>query len=145
MQAQATAVDLVTRLGGELVLFHVGVEPPLYSEAILSMTKPHIVMLSDRVQTIYDAQRKWAEKTLEARATELHQRGIKASWRVRVGQPFEEIVKAADEERFDMIVLGTHGRGGLDRLLLGSVADRVIRVARCPVLTVRERKLEGGR
>jgi universal stress protein A len=39
-----------------------------------------------------------------------------------------------------MIVLGTHGRGGLNRLLMGSVADRVIRLAPCPVLTVRETK-----
>ena len=145
MQAQATAVDLVARLGGEIVLLHVLTEPPLYSEGILSLTKPHIVVLSEHVRTIYDAQRKWVEQTLETRAAELGQRGTKASWRVQVGVPFEEIVKIAEEERVDMIVLGTHGRGGVNRLLMGSVADRVIRLAPCPVLTVRGTKSEAGR
>ena len=52
--------------------------------------------------------------------------------------PHEEIVSAAGRERADLIVIGTHGRGGLDRALLGSVADRVIRLAPCPVVTVRD-------
>ena len=52
--------------------------------------------------------------------------------------PFEESVKAARGERADMIVMGTHGRSGLERVLLGSVAERVIRLAPCPVLTVRQ-------
>lgn len=137
-------MDLVTRLGGEIVLLHVLTEPPLYSEGILSPTKPYFVTLSEHVRSIYDAQRKWVEQTLETRTAELGQRGIKASWRVQLGAPFEGIVKIADEERVDMIVLGTHGRGGVNRLLIGSVADRVIRLAPCPVLTVREAKPEVG-
>jgi nucleotide-binding universal stress UspA family protein len=44
----------------------------------------------------------------------------------------------ATDERADLIVIGTHGRGGVDRALLGSVADRMVRLAPCPVLTVRE-------
>jgi nucleotide-binding universal stress UspA family protein len=47
-------------------------------------------------------------------------------------------VALAVDERADLVVIGTHGRGGIDRALLGSVADRVVRLARCPVLTVRE-------
>ena len=130
-QAEASAVDLVGKLGGEIVLLQVLVETPLYGEGILSKPK---------VQAFYDAQRKWTEEALEARATSLRQRGTKASSRVKVGVPFEEIVKIAGEERVDMIVMGTHGRSGLDRLLLGSVAERVIRLAPCPVLTVRQAK-----
>lgn len=145
MQAQATAADLVGRLGGEIVLLHVLTEAPLYSEGILSMTKPHVAVLAERVRDIYDAQRKWVEQALEERATALSQRGVKASWRVQLGVPVEEIMKTADEERVDMIALGTHGRGGLNRLLTGSVADRVIRMASCPVLTVRETKSEASR
>jgi nucleotide-binding universal stress UspA family protein len=53
------------------------------------------------------------------------------------GQPFVEIVKYAREHGVDLIVMGTHGRGGMSRLLLGSVADKVIRTAPCPVMTVR--------
>lgn len=54
--------------------------------------------------------------------------------------PHEEIVKTAAGERADLIVLGTHGRGGVERFFLGSVADRVIRTAPCPVVTVRSAK-----
>jgi universal stress protein A len=55
----------------------------------------------------------------------------------RSGTPFVEIVRYAEEEQIDLIVLGTHGRSGLPHVLLGSVAERVVRKARCPVLTVR--------
>jgi hypothetical protein len=53
-----------------------------------------------------------------------------------VGLPADEIVAAAAEAKCDVIVLSTHGHSALDRLLLGSVADRVIRMATCPVLLV---------
>jgi len=135
-QAEATAVDLARQLDGELVLFQVLVETPLYAEGLLNMPT---------VQRVYDAQRKWSEETLEARAGDLRQRGIKASWRLEAGVPFEEIVKVADDERADMIVMGTHGRSGLNRVLLGSVAERVIRLAPCPVLTVRQTEPGGSR
>lgn len=52
------------------------------------------------------------------------------------GSPSKEIVSYADEEDCDVIVMGTHGRSGVDRLLLGSVAERVVRSAPVPVLTV---------
>ena len=56
---------------------------------------------------------------------------------MRRGPAATQIVELASEERADLIILGTHGRGGVTRALLGSVADRVIRTAPCPVLTVR--------
>lgn len=145
MQAESRAVELVEPLGGELVLLHVLVEAPLYSEAPFSMSRAHVTLLGEHVQNVYSAHRAWAEQALEKRAGELRSRGIKASWRVQTGVPYEEIVKIADEERVDMIAVGTHGRGGLNRLLMGSVADRVIRLAPCPVLTVRETKPGEGR
>ena len=52
------------------------------------------------------------------------------------GLPSEQIVRWAKKEKVDLIAIGTHGRSGLVRLILGSVADRVIRTAPCPVLTV---------
>jgi len=57
---------------------------------------------------------------------------------VRTGSPYQEIVDLATDERADLVAMGTHGRSGMSRLLLGSVADRVIRLAPCPVLTVRK-------
>ncbi len=59
---------------------------------------------------------------------------------VRSGPPFVEIVRYAKEKSIDLIVMGTHGRSGLTHALLGSVAEKVVRKASCPVLTVR---LEG--
>jgi universal stress protein A len=54
-----------------------------------------------------------------------------------VGDPATAIVEAADQENADLIVIGTHGRTGLTRLLMGSVAEAVVRRAKCPVLTVK--------
>jgi len=56
---------------------------------------------------------------------------------VRMGRPFLEIIHYAREQDIDLIVLGTHGRSGLRHALLGSVAERVVRKAPCPVLTIR--------
>jgi nucleotide-binding universal stress UspA family protein len=58
--------------------------------------------------------------------------------RVETGNPTDEIVRMATEENVDFIVLGTHGRRGLTRLLLGSIAEAVMRQAPCPVISVRE-------
>jgi nucleotide-binding universal stress UspA family protein len=56
---------------------------------------------------------------------------------LRVGAPYREIVDEAEESKVDLVLLATHGRGEIHRLLVGSVADRVIRMATCPVLTVK--------
>lgn len=128
--AEEQAVALAQALGAELVYVHVSVETLLYGESALSMTD---------IQRVYDAQRRWAEETLAARVTAATQRGITARWLLRVGAPFEQIVAAAGDEKADMLAIGTHGRSGLNRLLMGSVAERVVRVAPCPVLTVRPR------
>ena len=53
------------------------------------------------------------------------------------GIPYEEILKFAKEKGIDLIVIGTHGRKGLDRVIFGSTAERVVRNSTCPVLTVR--------
>ena len=56
----------------------------------------------------------------------------------RVGAPIDEIVKYAKEHNIDLIVQGTHGRRGIRHMLLGSVAENIVRYAPCPVLTVRK-------
>lgn len=62
---------------------------------------------------------------------------VQVRHRLAVGDPAGEILAAATDEEADLIVLGTHGRGGLSRALMGSVAEAVQRAAPCPVLTVR--------
>lgn len=62
---------------------------------------------------------------------------VSVDHRLVEGDPVKEILRLAQEAACDMIVLGTHGRTGLDRLLMGSVAEQVVRKAPCPVLTVK--------
>ena len=57
---------------------------------------------------------------------------------VKFGKPFQEICEAVREKNADLIVIGTHGHTGLKHIQLGSVAERVVRHAQCPVLVVRE-------
>jgi nucleotide-binding universal stress UspA family protein len=62
--------------------------------------------------------------------------GVRARAILLEGVPHVEILRAAARQRADLIVIGTHGRSGFSRFFLGSVAERVVRLARCPVLTV---------
>ena len=73
-----------------------------------------------------------AAHELQALATTLPHR-IKPELQVRIGRPAEEIAAAATEAKSDLIVLATHGRTGLDRYFVGSVAEHLMRVAPCPV------------
>lgn len=84
------------------------------------------------------AEREQAEATLAAVKSELEAAGV-ATVRTNVieGHAATAIVDAASAERADVIVMATHGRGGLGRAVLGSVADHVVRHASCPVLLVR--------
>jgi len=125
--AERQAIELAKALGAELVLAYVGTDAALWREGVYT----------PEVRAVVEGQRKWAADALAARAATLAGEGVKARAVVRVGVAWEEIVDLADEEHADMIVMGTQGRTGLERLLLGSVAERVIRQAPCPVLTVR--------
>ena len=127
--AWLVARRLAGRLGTEIVILHVLVEAPLFSEAPFNMT---------HARNVFEAARAWVEKTLGEWAAAATTADVPARWTVRTGAPYKEIVAAAESERPDLIVMGTQGRGGLDRALLGSVAEKVIRLAPCPVLTVRE-------
>ncbi len=67
---------------------------------------------------------------------------FRGTWQVETaaGHPADTIVRVAEERNADLIVMGTHGRTGLQHVLLGSVAERVVRLAPCPVLTVRHKE-----
>jgi nucleotide-binding universal stress UspA family protein len=127
-RAEEGAVALGLAFGAELILLHVAVEAPLYNEGMSGLVNP---------RDVYAAQRAWAENTLAARAAELRGMGVSARGVIRSGVAVDEILTVAAEEGCDLIVIGTHGRGGLSRFFLGSVADRVVRLATCPVMTVR--------
>ncbi len=79
-------------------------------------------------------QEKLMDKLLELRPPDAD---IQVSHRLEEGNPASEILRLADLTQADLIVMGTHGRRGLKRLLMGSVAEQVMRQASCPVLTVK--------
>jgi nucleotide-binding universal stress UspA family protein len=79
-----------------------------------------------------------AAKSLEKWSKEASSRAV-IEEDLRAGTPYREIIDAADETKADLIIMGTQGRTGLTRLLIGSTAERVVRHAHCPVLVVRER------
>ncbi len=78
-----------------------------------------------------------AEQSLSRYAEELERRGIQVESVVREGYPATVIVDEAASQPADLIVIGTHGLSGLKHLLLGSIAERVVKKSRCPVLTVK--------
>jgi nucleotide-binding universal stress UspA family protein len=80
-----------------------------------------------------------AQRQLGRLVATARKRGVKAKGLLLEGIPHDRIVRAARSTRQDLVVLGTHGRTGLGRLFLGSVASRVVTLAPCPVLTVRGR------
>ena len=64
-------------------------------------------------------------------------KGVEAKGQVVVGYAAEEILAMAEKEQVDLIIMGTHGRKGIDRILFGSVAEKVVKSSTCPVLTIR--------
>lgn len=128
-QAMEEAADLAGRLQGELTLVHVHVPaPPVAGDVLVSPDDASAAELREM---------EWA---LERWRDEAQRRsGVTVTTRILIGEPAAELVKFARESGCELIVVGTHGRAGLTRLVLGSVAERVVRRAPCPVLVARER------
>ena len=92
---------------------------------------------SAEVQSQLDIAEQEARENLGTFAQELSNKGIKVEPFLRVGYPFDEIVLMANHFDIDLIIIGSHGRGGISRLLVGSTAERVVEHAPCPVLVVK--------
>ncbi len=86
---------------------------------------------------LQDEWNKEAATRLAAVLSEVEKDDTKAVTSSVLGHPVMEILRYAKDEQIDLIVMGTHGRGPLGHLVLGSVAERIVRKAPCPVLTVR--------
>lgn len=91
-------------------------------------------MMDDQVEGQLREIGEEAVETIRARADEA---GVEVVATLREGVPHATILEYADEADADVVVMGTHGRNGLDRYLLGSVTERVVRTSEVPVLTVR--------
>lgn len=87
---------------------------------------------------VHEEMEKQARERLDAYLTPAEREAFKAQLALRTGSAFVEIVRHARDVKADLLVMGTHGRGAIAHMLLGSVAERVVRKAPCPVLTVRQ-------
>ena len=83
-----------------------------------------------------DRQKKFKEQLNVVLSSDAKE-AIKVSEIIQIGVPFVEIIKVAKEKEVDLIVMGTHGRTGLSHVFIGSVAEKVVHHARCPVLTIK--------
>jgi nucleotide-binding universal stress UspA family protein len=128
------AAKRVVESGGSLIIVHV--VPADYGWLGIGRDESRDV---DR-----SLQRQAADR-LRAFADENVGDKVAADLEIRIGQPAEEIISAARDSKCDSIVLSTRGLTGLDRYLIGSVADRVARLAPCPVVLVRPGKRSPGR
>jgi nucleotide-binding universal stress UspA family protein len=123
------ALKLCKLTGADLVVAHVLHFPPMVGSAFVP-----------NAEETEDAMRRWCTHRLDELAAKAVAAGVKAETALREGaHAHAGIAKLAEEKKATMIVLGTHGRTGLSKLVIGSVAARVITEAPCPVLTVRSR------
>ena len=127
-RAFAAALEWAIRDRAQLVLVHVAFipVPPVEDAFITARTYRDLAQA-----TIRDAERRLERLVATAKA-----RGVKAASMVLEGIAFEAIVQAARSRQADLVVVGTHGRTGIRHALLGSVAERVVRLSPVPVLTV---------
>lgn len=130
--ALSYAVEMAQKFLAEVVVLHV--DQPL-APVMISELNPGIDM--GAMNRIAEEQRLLAMRELDQITSRLRGQGIKTRGLLRVGAPFLEIINTAQSEGADLIVMGTHGRSGLSHVLMGSVAERVVRKAHCAVLTVR--------
>ena len=126
---------LAKKLGARFILLHTyeRIAPLIMGTPMMLMAGRASGALVDKV---WATARTAGERELERLAARAHRDALRVSTRREAGAPASAIVRVARKERAAMVVLGTHGRTGLPRLLLGSAAVRVIRTAPCPVVTV---------
>ena len=128
-QATQYGLTLATRLGASVLLLNAYVVP-------MYPTPEDTMMGPDRT-TLIERTAEEARSRLDASRQHLAPSGLTVETRVAEGMPAEAILAVAKQEGCEMIVMGTHGHTGLKHLVLGSVAEHVVRSAPCPVLTVR--------
>jgi nucleotide-binding universal stress UspA family protein len=124
--ALAYGLSFAAEYKAELILLHVVETVPMgYASELFPVP----------MAEVFQQVSGYARTELAKLSAEASQKGVAVRELVVQGKPSAEIVRVAREEAVDMIVLGTHGRGVLDKALFGSTTERVVRKAPCPVLT----------
>jgi nucleotide-binding universal stress UspA family protein len=130
-QAVASALELAKKFGAKLSILHVVELPPYPVEGYVppSLTS-----------TFLEDLERQATQDLAQVVPEAESAGIEVARLVTVGSPYRKVIDMAEAEQVDLIVMATAGRTGFSRLVMGSIAERVVRTASCPVLTIRPRE-----
>jgi nucleotide-binding universal stress UspA family protein len=133
-KALRSAADLADHFASEIILFHAitQIDPSPTPAYTLTNT------LVDQIPQIMQQMTRNAQKALKDLALNTIDERIPSRQLVEIGDPATSIVRAAEEESVDLIAIATHGRSGIKGLFFGSVAEKVVRTARCPVLTMRQ-------
>lgn len=126
-EAVRTAADLAGRYGGTITLVYV------YEPVAQALPSEHMLYAPLQMRELFVI---FEQRLASAKSDALAAGASRVETRLLVGPTAPEIVSFAEQGAFDLIVIGTRGRTGLNRLLMGSVAERVVRTAPCPVLTV---------
>lgn len=125
---------LATAFGASLQVIHIVQEPYAQPWAVEAY--------GFSLATLQEDWMKEAAAKLDEAITQEERVTLKATTATLLGHPVAEILRHAGEQNVDLIVMGTHGRGAIGHMVMGSVAERVVRRAPCPVLTVREKERE---
>jgi nucleotide-binding universal stress UspA family protein len=142
LDALKLAAKIAENSGATLQLLHV-IDNPYDDLYMGSITQADPALLESyksepqRRAEILRATKTHSEVLLKQFCQDLVRHVTKVEYLVEAGNPFEAIMDVAETHAVDLIVLGTHGRTGLKRLVIGNVAEKVVRHAPCPVLTVK--------
>jgi universal stress protein A len=128
LNALKYAAAFAEKFQTDLYLLHVVQDLSLFVPDALSGTPPYLPPADQMLAAVRESLDRLALQELDK---------LTVHRLVREGAPFYEIIACARENDVDMIIMGTHGRGLLAHMLMGSVAEKVVRKAPCPVLTVR--------
>ena len=129
------AAAMARAAGAEIILFHVLPQP---TPAGLNEDS---YILTDWRQFMKSEEER-AKKALDREARLELLEGVKVKTMLGAGSPYREIVRLASNRHADLIVISTHGTTGLAHLMLGSVAERVVRLAPCPVLVIKPPRMK---
>ena len=130
LNALGYARDFAKPFGAELVILYV-IEPIYYATpADMYVTTPDVTFLMDE-------QRRIAKEQLARIGADLRKKRVPFHAVIKTGAPAHTILDSIKSTRADLIIMGTHGRTGLAHMFMGSVAEKVVRGASCPVLSVR--------
>jgi nucleotide-binding universal stress UspA family protein len=127
-QALEYAINLAGKLDACVTLLHVIQSVPL-GGVDMGVTLPYTYLQDLEAEVM---------QSMEACLARVTAAGLEGEIVVVHGVPFHEIVEMAKKQKADLIIIGTHGRTGLQHMLLGSVAEKVVRLAPCPVLVARQ-------